>query len=60
MEALNFQMRNTVLSLARGNKRRARNRIQSFLQTAYHTLPKEELEEFLRDVAVLEQDIEYL
>lgn len=60
MESLIYDMRYTVLTIARGDKQKAKRNLQSFLQKAYTTLQGDELEEFLRDVMVLEQDIEQL
>lgn len=53
-------MRCSVLKIARRDKQKAKNRMQSFLQTAYSTLQGDELEEFIRDAVVLEIDVEQL
>lgn len=60
METLTYQMRYAVLHIARRNKKKAKSRIQSFLQIAYKTLQEDELEEFIRDVVVLKKDIIHL
>lgn len=60
MESLIYHMRCSVIGIARGDKQKAKSSLQSYIQTAYHTLQGDELEEFLRDVKVLEQDIKYL
>lgn len=58
METLTYQMRYAVLQIAGSNKQKAISSIQSFLQTAYNTLQKDELQEFLRDVVVLKNDVQ--
>lgn len=60
MESLIYDMRYSVLTIARGDKQKAKKSLQSFLQRAYATLQGDELEEFLRDIVVLEQDIEHV
>jgi hypothetical protein len=60
MESLIYDMRCSVLTIARGDKQKAKRNLQRFLQRAQSTLQGDELEEFLRDVMVLEQDIKYL
>lgn len=60
MVNLIYDMRCSVLSLARGDKQKAKNSIQIFVQTAHNTLQEDELQEFLRDAMVLEQDIDQL
>ncbi len=60
MQTLTYHMRCAVLNLARYNKRKARNSIQNYVHIAHNTLQGDELEEFLRDVVVLEHDVEHL
>lgn len=60
METLTYQMRCTVLNIARGDKQKSKSMVQNFLQIGYKTLQGDELEEFLRDVVVLKNDVEQL
>ena len=60
METLVYQMRCSVLYLARGDKEKAKSKIKSFLQTAHDSLDRDELKEFLRDVVVLQHDVKQL
>ena len=57
MERLNYEMRCSVLNLAKADKMKAISQIQYYVKAAYSTLQGDELEEFLRDVVVLENDI---
>lgn len=60
MQTLTYHMRCSVLTIARRDKKKAKNRMQNFLQTAYNTLQGDELDEFIRDTVVLEIDVEQL